>query len=506
MKGTIFCLLFLMCTPGVFAQNWSKEIVRRNKKLPGQVAPYDMVLVPAKDNIPAYYISVIEEPNINYVIYLQWLLYSYVDYPAVVIQALPKMPGDTSLSKINEPYITGYLTNPAYAYYPVVNLSWDQIQNYLAWKTDRLNEAIFCRIEPAFFNPMHYVNENIFNTEAYYTNQFAFGHEFEDTGGDMLKSFNTGVAFTGFRLPTEMEWDNARKMQLEPPFGSKKYPKQYPLHPFGEGYFTLMWGDYYSKFPVHKLYGGGYYMAEYWSHLPGEQFYDVKTIVNYKTQKGSFEKVNYNPDQVALGLDSVFRCIYDYPLNSYGLINLDGGVKEWLLDTFAQQPVYTHWLNVMKMGGFNTEQAVLYDANGYISEKDSLGHHPFRFIGLDHKGDPRPIGRYMTNGSGYRVVKGGTWDKPGYYRAAMRGDSSATNVGFRCVLPYTGAPVIKGGLVNWDKPFKYTKACIPVLNENHWVLRDSFERTKREQKLRKKSDKEKLKQYRKAHRKLKQTQ
>ncbi len=498
MKRIVFCVLIMVFSTAVFAQKWSKEIARRNKKLPGQVAPYDMVLVPAKDNIPAYYISVTEEPNINYVIYLQWLLYTYVDYPAVVEHALPKKPGDTSLTKINEPYIIGYLTNPAYAYYPVVNLSWDQIQNYLAWKTDRLNEAILCRLNQADFNPMRYVNENIFNTEAYYINQFVFGNAKEH----LFNSFNTGVSFTGFRLPTETEWENARKMQLETPSGLKKYPKQYPLHPFGEGYFMLMWGDYYSKYPVHRLYGG--HMATCCYNYTGEQFYDAKTFINYKTLKGSFEKIDYNPDQVALGLDSVFRSIYDYPLNAYGLINLDGGVKEWLLDTFAQQPVYAHWQDVMKRGGFNTENTVLYDADGNISEKDSLGHLPFRFIGLDHKGDPRPIAWYPTNGSGYRVVKGGTWDKPGYYRAAMKGDSSATNVGFRCVLPYTGAPVIKGGMVNWDKPFKYAKACIPVLNEKQWVLRRDVENTKRQQQLRKKSDKEKLKQYRKAHRKLKQ--
>ena len=78
---------------------------------------------------------------------------------------MPKKYDNEFVEGINDPYLQSYLTHPAFAYYPVTNLTWEQIQNYLAWKTDRLNEEIL--IKKGFLNPNpNQQNEDNFNTDC----------------------------------------------------------------------------------------------------------------------------------------------------------------------------------------------------------------------------------------------------------------------------------------------------------------------------------------------------
>ena len=58
-----------------------------------------------------------------------------------------------------------------YAFYPVVNLDFHQIERYLSWKTDRLNEVVLIKNGILKIN-FNQVNEDHFNTEAYCAGQY----------------------------------------------------------------------------------------------------------------------------------------------------------------------------------------------------------------------------------------------------------------------------------------------------------------------------------------------
>ncbi|PCJ23521.1 MAG: hypothetical protein COA97_11400 [Flavobacteriales bacterium] len=95
------------------------KINRINKKLPGQTAPNDMVFIQGNDSIPSFYIGVTEESNLNYVIYLNWLIHVYSgDYPEIVLAALPHKSNGEKACSFDDSHIKNYLMNPVLSHSP----------------------------------------------------------------------------------------------------------------------------------------------------------------------------------------------------------------------------------------------------------------------------------------------------------------------------------------------------------------------------------------------------
>jgi hypothetical protein len=138
----------------------------------GQCVPPDMVFVPGNNTIKSFYMGISEEPNINYRVYLKWLKDVFgSSYPEMVSKAVPDNSQWAKALEYNDPYVNAYFTHPAYSYYPVVGLSWVQIQNYLAWRTDRVNEQIL--IQTGYLDTnAHEVDLDNFNTEAFLYGQY----------------------------------------------------------------------------------------------------------------------------------------------------------------------------------------------------------------------------------------------------------------------------------------------------------------------------------------------
>lgn len=423
----VISVFFIQCKNEVYV----KGIKKINSKIPGQNAPNDMIFVQGDKDMPSYYIGVSEEPNINYVIYLRWLLMVYSDFPEVFYNALPNAPNDTSINQINEPFIKGYLTNPAYAYYPIVNLTWSQIQNYLHWKTDRLNEAILIKNKNIYYDMTMQIAENCFVTESYFNQQYLPSNTKKE---EVLP--NDGVLFSGFRLPTEAEWEFANKNNSieKPKIRSKN--KRRLIHPFGNSYYTLFWGWNYNNERLN-------------------QYNDTKAITllkNYNIDFSEYENENYSVKNRDKADDRIFQLILDYPKNSYGVINMHSGVKEWLLDVYSDSVNSSNnWLTIIKEGGFNITNPIRYDGFGDLDQKDSLGHmQSFRYIGMEPNGNFRAVSMHTDGIVRNRVVKGGTWDQPGNYRESISETEFGNDIGFRCVLPYIGSPVKLGAKVIWD--------------------------------------------------------
>jgi hypothetical protein len=469
----------------------------------GQTPPADMVFVPGSREVPSFYMGFTEECNLNYNIYLQWLQQVFVDYPEVYKKAVPQNRDVSDIMVMNDPYYKYYQNHPAFAYYPVTGLTWEQTQDYLCWKTDRLNEAIL--IEAGVHDKkdlIYQTNESNFNTEAYLNLQYdgLVKKDLQDIapyGTTRKVRIEDGILFTGFRLPTEAEWEYALSLEKQAQINTENYKNPFGKnngYPYGKNYFTLRWA---------RLYG----------------------LVNDDMAKHGLP-YNAQWDSAQYTLNRLTGPV-DYKTGGNRIANLDGNVQEWLMDIYTdtiQQPT----LNMAEYFSRNNfpelEPKYYNDVNGYVNEKDSLGKLPFIYWALDATGKPiktRKFGFAITtnhrvdtifydstspffvatpkfysyvnkwdtsyswkeptyngwnlgipltknnNGDFFsvqynydvirfdsvkynRVVKGGTWRKPdGHARIGMPQNQYSPNVGFRCVMAYTSLPVKKGYKVKW---------------------------------------------------------
>jgi formylglycine-generating enzyme len=338
----------------------------------------------------------------------------------------------------NDPYLNYYMSHPAFSYYPLVGLSWLQIQNYLIWKTDRMNEAILIEKKIQKFNTIQ-SNANNFNTEAYLAGQYdgviykEKSTLFSEDQNEMWskyrmgdsKKWRSGIMLPGFRLPTEAEWVYATQAKFTKPFDPKRSKKAFSSgaihHSYGNNYFSLMWARNY-KMPVDEFGKKGF-----------------KNNAHFKEEQSK--------------LPQRLTSIADYNPKYYGVAAMDGNVKEWLLDIYKPQFDSTEFDFGIIAGknGFPVAGSEILDYDGIIREKDSMGRMHFRTLGVDNRGYELRIRRYYPAKQKLkRVVRGGTWKNPGtWQRESMSEDSSSALVGFRCVMNYAGMPVNKKYKVKW---------------------------------------------------------
>ena len=414
---------------------FNRKIKNTNNELLGQSAPPDMIFIQGNDSTPSYYMPVCEETNVNYMIYLLWLNQTFgADYPLMVLEALPHKNDGSNVTGLDDPFITNYFSNPLYAYYPVVNLDFQQIEKYLSWKTDRLNEAILIKNKILKIN-FNQVNEDNFVFEAYLSGQYEglVMNELIDLNPNneyYKPGLNTGMFFTGYRLPTKKEWNfanqekfkNKNKERVKSPYSNK--------HGFGKHYFLYQ----YFKLEWGGLGNVGYNGRHQFQ--PG--------IQQYTFPISSYEKTSFEYPMP----DSGYASIMNYASNSYGLINMEGGVQERLIDaenlTSEQEQ---NWVNTLKASGYTNIPKIITNIGGYELEKNQYGKMKYRYFGINEDGTGNKFVPPTKNIN--RLVKTGSYDAPSNKESIINDTTFQSNVGFRCVLPYVGAPVLKGYKVKW---------------------------------------------------------
>ena len=93
--------------------------------------------------VSSFYMDKYEVTNIAWREYLEWNTYVFgVTNPELVKALLPDTTVWRDEMAYNEPYEEYYFRHPAYSFYPVVGVSWEQAMAYCQWRTDRVNENL----------------------------------------------------------------------------------------------------------------------------------------------------------------------------------------------------------------------------------------------------------------------------------------------------------------------------------------------------------------------------
>lgn len=178
-------VVFLLTVTGVFSQAAQK-----------QSPP------PGTTLVAHFFIDKQEVTNLDYREYLYWLAHIFGLDAAEYKQALPDTTVWQKEFTYGEPMATNYFRHPAYENYPVVGVSYEQVQQYCSWRTDRVYEMQLMKAGLIPVNRQQ-TKDNYFTAERYLAGLY------------MGLKPEKHILVPRYRLPTKEEWELAASGRLD---------------------------------------------------------------------------------------------------------------------------------------------------------------------------------------------------------------------------------------------------------------------------------------------------
>lgn len=394
---------------------------------------------PRRVTVASFYMDETEVSNQDYREYLYWVSRVYPGNTEKIHSVLPDTTVWRSELAYNEPYVENYFRHPAYSDYPVVGVSWEQADNYCAWRTDRVNEQILVNRGIMQFDTTQ-SGQNVFTSKTYLAGLYQ-GTEGKDplenpNGATKRVSWEDGIMLPSYRLPTEAEWEYAAYGLIGNTDGELLTDRK--IYPWNGAYLRQDTRKNKGRLKANFVRGRGDMM-------------------------GMAGALNDNAD--------ITSPVFSYDPNDFGLYCMAGNVNEWVADVYRPQS----FLDENEFNPFRGNVITEYrrDQNGTLM-RDEFGQLITDTIaGKDYRnfddGDPKSQivesgdwnsakdnttdNMYIQNSGNFsslitdkvRVYKGGSWKDRPYWlspgtRRYLEQTKSQDDLGFRCAMTRVGSP------------------------------------------------------------------